>query len=65
VSPALTSVAIDIAALGARAVAQLAARITAARDGFLEGATDGADEAIVPHLVVRETTTKSRQGLGI
>ncbi len=66
VSPALTSVAIDIAAMGARAVAQLAARIAAARDGFPEGASSGADEAIVPHLMVRETTIEtSRQGLGI
>ena len=62
VSPALTSVAIDIAAMGARAVAQLAARITAAREGFLESTSTGADETIVPHLMVRETTRETDRG---
>jgi LacI family transcriptional regulator len=65
VSPSLTSVAIDIAAMGARAVAQLAARIADARKGFLEEAATGAGETIVPQLVVRETTTTetSRDGI--
>lgn len=59
VTPALTTMRIDIAELGARAVARLATRITHARDRAREEASDHAagTEAIVPQLVVRETTT--------
>lgn len=56
VTPALTTVAIDIAAMGARAVARLAAGIAGTNQEFSEGSTG---EAIMPRLVVRETTTKA------
>lgn len=56
VSPALTTMRVDIAALGARAVRRLATRITATRGGFEEAP---AAETIVPQLVVRETTTET------
>ncbi|MFN3775988.1 MAG: LacI family DNA-binding transcriptional regulator [Sphingomonas parapaucimobilis] len=62
VSPALTSVAIDIAAMGARAVAQLAAQIAGAREASSGEASTGADEVIVPHLMVRETTRETDRG---
>jgi LacI family transcriptional regulator len=67
VTPALTTMRIDIAALGARAVARLAAGIVQARQGFIEeGSANGTGtEAIVPHLVVRATTTtETRRGEG-
>ncbi|WP_394646689.1 LacI family DNA-binding transcriptional regulator [uncultured Sphingomonas sp.] len=64
VSPALTSVAIDIAAMGARAVARLAEGITRARDGFVEDATTDAGDTIAAQLVVRETTRETdRDGI--
>ncbi|WP_022688167.1 LacI family DNA-binding transcriptional regulator [Sphingomonas phyllosphaerae] len=64
VSPALTTMRIDIAALGARAVARLAARIAGTRAAFVQegsGEQDSDDgtgtEEVVPHLVARATTT--------
>lgn len=62
VSPALTSVAVDIAAMGARAVARLARQIEGFREGSSEDATTEADEVIVPHLMVRETTREADRG---
>jgi LacI family transcriptional regulator len=70
VSPALTTMRIDIAALGARAVARLAARIAGARAAFVQegsGEKDSDDgtgtEAIVPQLIARATTTtETRRG---
>lgn len=62
VSPALTSVAIDIAAMGARAVTHLAEQIAAMRERPLEGRVTTADEVIVPHLMVRETTRETDRG---
>ena len=55
VTPSLTTVSIDIAALGARAVQRIVGRIDNDNDD---------DEAVVPRLVVRETTTTTpRTGL--
>lgn len=48
ITPALTTVSIEIAALGARAVQRLVARI--------DDDTEPATEAFMPRLVVRETT---------
>ena len=61
VSPALTTMRVDIAALGARAVRRLATRIVARREGFEE---EPAGRAIIPHLVVRDTTTETDRGTG-
>ncbi len=47
ISPALTTMRVDIAGMGARAVARLAEMIG--------GSTDDAVEALRPQLVVRET----------
>ncbi|MBB3691617.1 LacI family DNA-binding transcriptional regulator [Sphingomonas sp. BK580] len=58
VTPALTTMRVDIAALGARAVQLLARRIAAPAEGLVEvGPADAA--AIVPRLVVRDTTTET------
>lgn len=58
VTPALTTMRVDIAALGARAVRRLARRIVAPDEGLVEvGPADA--EAIVPRLVVRDTTTET------
>ena len=52
----------DIAAMGARAVAHLAEQIAAMRERPLEGQVTTADEVIVPHLMVRETTRETDRG---
>jgi DNA-binding LacI/PurR family transcriptional regulator len=60
VTPALTTMRVDIAALGARAVQLLARRIVAPAEGLVEVGPAGA-EAIVPRLVVRDTTTETNR----
>jgi LacI family transcriptional regulator len=55
-TPGLSTVRIDIAAIGARAVARLAARI--------DGEADSAVEPILPTLVVRESTDQQSPAKG-
>ncbi|TCP36725.1 LacI family DNA-binding transcriptional regulator [Sphingomonas sp. BK235] len=59
VTPALTTMRVDIAALGALAVRRLATRIARAREGFVDEAVIA--EALAPRLVVRDTTRETNR----